>query len=521
MDSKIKHVKLEKIMIFIFIIIIFLFTSVHFALAQTKVDFSRRGNIHDEILDAWNNHFRNYFASTIEKRLFQEGDVYVLYDVQIMGLQSFVEMTRRCKDKKQIGELVSLLNPVFTQLKPISTTDESLGWICSGGSICSDYRLLGIEVRLCSSQFLGLIGALATTIAENIPINQQSAEEKSFLADAFNTMVVHLNRWLQEKYFSGVERRINININDINNLSSRFFFFDVDLWYLTALSDIAELYRSGLHPKSGKGMKAFEELQGKKEGIKKLYDLFLARTFLTQTPEGMRAEIDKGFWKNFFDNRYARYGGELSPVTWKESSEGKWKMITQVEWDSSFLAPDVGWDISHARRLVPALETFVRNWKNIKAVWSYENQAFDPIALRTAYANQIVDKIWNGDIRYPLFTNFWSGDNGWYRVAYAAEETGRRFSGYPPYGLTNSIADGGYPIWSSFHPRLNTIFKNIFKLSQGEDDASKSFIKRYYPGFYQKKPLNSEKMSLSYFSFLCDLVELPVAERNKFKIKNR
>ncbi|MBW7892639.1 MAG: hypothetical protein H3C48_16755, partial [Chitinophagaceae bacterium] len=137
------------------------------ASSQDKFDFSKRGNIHDEVLYAWNNYYRDYFASEIKRRLFQDGDVYVLYDVQIGGLQSFVEMTRRCKDTRQIAELADLLNPVFSLLKPIPAADNSTGWICSGGSICTDYRLLGNEVKLCSSQFLGLLGALATTISEN------------------------------------------------------------------------------------------------------------------------------------------------------------------------------------------------------------------------------------------------------------------------------------------------------------------------------------------------------------------
>src|SRR5690606_28678674 len=120
----------------------------------------KNGEIHDQVIHSWNTFYRDYFTSEIKRRLFQDGDVYVLYDVQIGGLQSFVEMTRRCKDVKQIAELVDLLSPVFSLLKPISAADNSVGWICSGGSICTAYNLLGGEVKLCSVQFLGLLGAL-------------------------------------------------------------------------------------------------------------------------------------------------------------------------------------------------------------------------------------------------------------------------------------------------------------------------------------------------------------------------
>ena len=104
--------------------------------SQKKIDFSKNGEIHAQVINSWNTHYRDYFASEIKKRLFEDKDVYVLYDVQIRGLQSFVEMTRRCKDTRQISELVDLLTPVFSRLEPIPNSDNSAGWICSGGSIC-------------------------------------------------------------------------------------------------------------------------------------------------------------------------------------------------------------------------------------------------------------------------------------------------------------------------------------------------------------------------------------------------
>jgi hypothetical protein len=163
---------------------------------------------------------------------------------------------------------------------------------------------------------------------------------------------------------------------------------------------------------------------------------------------------------------------------------------------------------------VPALETFVRNRENIKAVWGYDNPAFDPIALREAYANQIVDKIWNGNIKYPLFSNFWSGDNGWYRVAYA-NQTGRQFAGYPPYGLNTSMPQGGYPVWGAFQPTLKIIFRNIFELIQADNAEAKSFISQHYQGLSGNKSKNAAKRSIQNLSFLSDLVELPGADLNK------
>lgn len=505
---------MRKLMIFPSAFAALSFVFIQSVSSQDRFDFSKKGEIHDQVIHSWNTHYLGYFTSEIKRRLFQDGDVYVLYDVQIGGLQSFVEMTRRCKDTQQIARLVDLLSPVFSALKPVSSADNSTGWICSGGSICTAYGLLGKEVPLCSVQFLGLLGALATNVSENILPDQQTMAEKTFLTNTFNTMVVQLNRWFTASYFTSVNKRLHVTPADIKDESSRYFFTDRDLWYLTVLSDLSELQRAGIQSATEDGKKAFEDLQNKKDSIKKIFDLFLVRTFLTKSSKGVRAELDKGFWKYHFDNRYARYTGSESPVSWEKGSDGKVKMNTQVKWDSTYLAQDVAWDISHSRRLVPAFETFVRNQDNIKEVWGYDNPAFDPIALRQAYANQIVDKIWNGNIDYPLFSNFWSGDNGWYRVAYA-NQTGRQFVGYPPYGLNTSMPDGGYPVWGAFHPTLKIIFRNIFELSQTNSPAAKSFISQYYHGLFGNNSNDNLVKSIQSLSFLSDLVELPSANLNK------
>ncbi|MBW7890760.1 MAG: hypothetical protein H3C48_07010 [Chitinophagaceae bacterium] len=498
---------MEKIKICLLVFPAMLFLLAQPASSQESFNFSKGGNVHEQVIYSWNHYYRDYFNSEIQRRLFKDGDVYVLYDVQMGGLQSFVEMTRRCKDLKQINEVVDMLNPIFSSLQPISSQDSSTGWICTGGNICTAYNYVGKEVPLCSSQFLGLLGAVATTIVETIPEKQRTPAQRAFISQAFNTMAVQLNRWLSPGYFKAIQRRFFSTPADTRDGSTRFFFSDKDLWHLTILSDLAELHTSGVQPIAQDGRAAFQSLHKKKEGIRLIFDLFLARTTLTQSANGTRADLDRGFWKYFFDNRYAHYEGTQSPVVWKKNNNDEWQMITVVPWDSTYLSDDAGWDISHSRRLVPAFETFVRNRNNIKNIWGYDNPAFDPVALRQAYANQITEKIWNEDDEYPLFSNYWSGDNGWYRVAYA-NQTGRQFAGYPPYGMNKSMPLGGYPVWGAFHPVLKTIFRNIFSLSQSEDSTAKSFMSKYYPGVSARKNRNNAHGQIHNLSFLSDLVEI-------------
>lgn len=489
----------------ILILIALLITLINPASSQTKFDYSKKGNIHAEALYAWDTYYRDYFAGEIKKRLFDNGDVYILYDAQIQGLQSFVEMTRRCKDTKQMAELVELLSPVFSQLKPIAPSN-SAGWICTGGPNCTAFNLLGKEVPLCSVQFLGLMSALATNITENIPLRKQTAAEKAFVENTFNTISVQLDRWFTPNYFRSVENRLPRTASDMKDANLGHYFSDRDLWYLTVLSDLSELHQAGVKPSAEDGRKAWVDLQTQKEGIGKIFDLFVLRSYITTTPDGKRAEIDKGFWKNHFDNRYAKYAGPQAPVTWEQDAAGEWKMITRVKWDSTYLSEDVSWDISHARRLVPALESFVRNRENIRKVWAYANPAFDPAALRQAYANQVTQKIWNGDKTYPLFTNFWSGDNGWYRVAYA-NQTGRRMEGYPPYNMNTSMPLGGYPIWGAFDPTLRSLFRNLYELSYSNEPGAKDFVSRYYKEVFVNKVKGADK-PVGNLAFLSDLVEV-------------
>ena len=221
--------KMRKLTISSLTLVALLSLSIQPVSSQDKFDFSKDGEIHDQVIHAWNTYYRDYFASEIQRRLFQENDVYVLYDVQIGGLQSFVEMTRRCKDTQQIAELVDLLSPTFTALQPISNADNSTGWICNGGNTCTAYNFIGKEVPLCSVQFLGLLGALATNISENIPLHHQTMAEKNFLKNTFNTMAVQLNRWFTAGYFASVNKRLDMTSADMKDGSSRYFFSDRDL----------------------------------------------------------------------------------------------------------------------------------------------------------------------------------------------------------------------------------------------------------------------------------------------------
>lgn len=471
-----------------------------------STDFSCAGPVHAQAIQFWEQTAKPYFTQQIQNNLNQQGDVYVLYNTQ-EELQSFVEMTRRCKDRQQIAELAETLSPVFTSLRPLPDAPATRGWVCTGGQTCtSANHLLGKEVQLCSAQFLGLLGALATDIVETIPASQQTATEKTFVANAADAMATQLDHWLSPDYFKWVADRANMTPADVKDGQSKYFFADRDLWFMTTLSDLSELHEANVDI-SAPGAQAVKSLQSKSPQIAGMFNLFLQRTALISTPSSTRATIDRGFWRNYADNKYAAYDASTSPVLCQKNHLNQMVKTLRVEAKASYIDPDMGWDISHARRLVPALDTFARNKANLSKVFGYTNEHFDPHALQKAFANQIIEKIWNKDPVYPLFSNYWDGSNGWYRSGYD-NGTGRCVAGDPPYSLGWSIPTGGYLQWGAFNDKLRNLGSQIYRLLRNNDARSKSFVDEHYSQMDNYGPSASLSQKVWALSFISGIVDI-------------
>ena len=92
-------------------------------------------------------------------------------------------------------------------------------------------------------------------------------------------------------------------------------------------------------------------------------------------------------------------------------------------------------------------------------------------------------RVWNGDVKYPLFSNYWSGANGWFRAGYD-NGAQRCIEGYAPFGLSNAFPTGGYAIWAEYFPVLGTLGHRLYELfSSANNETDRDFIDRYYPGF--------------------------------------
>ena len=192
------------------------------------VDTSCSGPVHAEAIALWEDTLRVYFARQIRTGLVQKGNTYAMYYAQ-EELQPFVEMSRRCSDRRQIGELVETLAPAFDALEPLPGSSGK-GWVCHSGPVCNDVNhLLGKEVQLNSAQFLAVLGAVATAVVEIVPQDQRTSAERQFIASTAGTIAEQLDHWLDPIYFLNVENRSQMRASSPMGTSSRYFFLDRDL----------------------------------------------------------------------------------------------------------------------------------------------------------------------------------------------------------------------------------------------------------------------------------------------------
>jgi hypothetical protein len=102
-----------------------------------------------------------------------------------------------------------------------------------------------------------------------------------------------------------------------------------------------------------------------------------------------------------------------------------------------------------------------------------------------------------------LFTNYWSGANGWFRVAYD-NGTGQCQEGYPPYGMSDAFLSGGYITWERYRPVIGILGRRLHQLIDSPRAQDRRFICRYYPEFGTSAA--AQNRALSKFMFLPTLV---------------
>lgn len=471
-------------------------------------DFVCGGKLEAQVWQLWDGTARDYLQTQqLTKRLIEQGDVYALYDIQTF-IHNLAAMARRCQRRDRLEQFADLLGSAYLKLESNPDSQASLAWICRGGAICNNTnRLLNHEVMLDSVQFLALTASVANGLVAFAPQRNPSP----FVEQTVIASIQHLLRWGNMDAMRQLDKQLTARWQDVKDGSSALFFTDKPLWMISVYADLAGLLQRQPALRAKSSLTDHQLLMMQKH-LSLLLRLFSARIIIMDDigrnkQKVKTADLDRGFFRLYADNKYAGYTSNKKPVACVPQPDGPPRI--QVMLDADTLAKikpvdNLGWDISHARRLVHAFDAIERNRQAMREVFGVEETTLPSPAIIEAFAQQLIVKVWNGDIQHPLFSNYWSGANGWYRVAYD-NGTPRCMEGHPPFGLSDSFPTGGYASWARYVPEIRTLGRRLYELSRASDEASRNFMDQYYPGLGGKA--STGRRMLNELMFWPSLVE--------------
>lgn len=354
-----------------------------------------------------------------------------------------------------------------------------------------------------ASNFLALTSSVASSLVElNI------IDDKDFVGQTVLVTTKHLMRWGDITSLRHLDKLLAAKLRDVKRGSSNLFFTDKHLWMIAIYADLAGVLwkESRLWQKvslSG------DQLILMRNHFSRLLNLLAVRTTITSTitesgKKAQLAELDRGFWWLHDNNKYANYTGSVKPVICVPKEDGTYRKKVSVSASALSPARELGWDFSHSRRLVHVFDAIERNRHAIQMVFGIAEVDLPTVSTMQAFARQLIENLWNGSYLQPLFRNYWSGNNGWYRVAYN-NGTSRCTEGYPPFGLTESFITGGYVTWAGFVPEIRILGRRLYWLSESDDDSNNQFLDRYYSGLGEK--VSSGKRMLTKLMFWPTLIE--------------
>jgi hypothetical protein len=295
----------------------------------------------------------------------------------------------------------------------------------------------------------------------------------------------HLLRWGDAKALQALQASLKAKQDDVKDGSSRYFLTDRVLWQLNLYAYLAGMLRRDAAMQQALGLTPAQWVQLRKHAWA-LAALVQRRTELTSTPTPggvpfQVADLDAGFWRHYKDNRYAADEAPDKPAICETDAQGNRRAVVKRSPDLLPLRQDIGWDLSHARRLVHFFDAIDSQRAAMQTVWQLSADALPSQAVMKAFAQQLHRHVWNQDAQHPLFTNYYSGANGWYRVAYD-NGTGHCSEGYPPHGLTDSFPTGGFVTWGQWVPQLGVLGWQLLALAGSTQPEDIAFMSRYYRG---------------------------------------
>lgn len=229
---------------------------------------------------------------------------------------------------------------------------------------------------------------------------------------------------------------------------------DVDLWIIAGLSSFVSAYLVDSNLVGSVSNLSFY----KDNYLPTANDLIISRISTTVVSDSKDslvwgADFDNGMLDDYPDNKFAGYNNpNVFPTT------------DDISWPQN-----LGWDLSHSRRFVNVFKTLY----DTKDVLGFD---FPGLNIMAMFANQFAYKTFNRDFEYPLFSNFFDGTNGWYRVGYS----NRINFGYGPSDFSISALTGGFSFWSVYNTDIRKIMNSLYCLIHTNDSSKEIFLNQHY-----------------------------------------
>ena len=379
----------------------------------------------------------------------------VLYDTQLV-LAPIIEMAVNCGDRVLLGRIADLLLPAEAKL--VRAVDPT------SGTVQREWQANGQERRLDAAQFLNAVARVLSGIAA-VPASERAPNLQQFAAVYPVAVAEHLKFWLFEAPYYNTTGCVPDVVSSghgeyLRNMKNRslgtgrsFCSSPADRDMLVT-ADAAELLRaSSIDPV-----------------MVNLEALGLDATALVSYLNGAG-----GAYRSFFvptsyidENAVTRTGLDFDTGGWRDWTEDfAYSAFTESRFPAPADAgtdPRASWDLSHARRLVSL-------FGSMRAVSARLSAPFPSDDEMRAFANQLAYGVATGTVR-PLFRNFLSGVNGWFRVNYS----GRPGFGYGPFDSgTQAFIEGGFGLWGQWSERLKSVTKAVDDVLNATDPATVAF----------------------------------------------
>ena len=400
------------------------------------------------------------FKKGIVARLKQKDGNY-LYDVQKVT-NNMVKAAHRCGNTTVIDQMAEMLVVAF---------NDDL--FVDQGNYKTLFSKKGKEVEfLYLSQYFYQVVETIHTITM-IPKENRTDNMRALLKAADRVLIDHYDRWIFKRKFkkSGSkdgeyqshlpalkEYLVWSKFPDqrLNNGKDKSFYSikDKDVWLVAGLVEILAAIDQDPESFSPEVRKLTTKYDEYINIAMQIIEMRLLSTDLKDfTGKPVKGLVfEPGFWENNGTSLYAGYTG----TTYPKPSDKK-KVST------------LGMDMGHSIRYPHVFETFHRNRHITKTNFPDE-------ATMKGLANQFAYGIFNHSFDRPLFSNYFDGSNGWYRVGYG----GRNGFGYSPHQLSYSVVEGYFGLWATYNPDVAKVMDSIWSLFDEKDKDRKAFLESNY-----------------------------------------